>query len=211
MTDTQSTAKPEASEKTGTAEKQTKAKRPAPKKNRPKPVEKHFLILMRHGKASKEYDAYEDADRPLSKRGKKDAKIMRKQIAATDVVPDLILCSPAKRVLETYEEIAKALPEVASFSSETLYTGSASDILEVVRRIKQDVSNVMIIGHNPALADFAQALCDGAHSDDEAFRRMGKKFPTAAVAVMEITGNWADIKENSARLIAFARPADFKK
>ena len=174
------------------------------------PPRKHFLILMRHGKASKDYDLYEDIDRPLNKRGKKDVKIMRKQLAASDVAPDVIICSPARRVTETYEEIYRAFPDVPAFSSKALYLATASDLMELLRQVREDVSNVMLIGHNPGLAELAEIICDGAYSDDEAFRRMGKKFPTSAVAVLEITGNWADVKDNSARLIAFARPVDYK-
>lgn len=215
--------------KTASAQKSKKSSRtkktPADKKNvkqnRNKPVEtsptnvneeetSHFLILMRHGKASKDYDLFEDIDRPLNKRGKKDVKIIRKQLASCDIVPDMILCSTALRVTETYQEIYKAFPDSPAFSSEALYQASAETLFEIIRQIKEDVQNVMIIGHNPGLADLAEIICDAAHSDDEALRQMGKKFPTSAVAVLELTGKWSEIKDNSARLLAFARPVDFK-
>lgn len=208
MTEKKTVAKPK---KTTVSQKTKKA--PAKKTaaaEKETPPRKHFLILMRHGKASKDYDLYEDIDRPLNKRGKKDVKIIRKQLAVSDVVPEVILCSPALRVTETYDEICKAFPDTPAFSSKALYSATASDLVEIIRQIKEDVSTVMLIGHNPGFTDLAEIICDGAYSDDEAFRRMGKKFPTAAVAVLEINGNWADVKDNSARLIAFARPVDFK-
>ncbi|CCZ21716.1 phosphoglycerate mutase family protein [Acetobacter sp. CAG:977] len=170
----------------------------------------HFLILMRHGKASKDYDLYEDINRPLNKRGKKDVKIMRKQLAACDIVPDIILCSPAVRVTETYQEIYKAFPDTPAFSSEALYQAGTQALLDIIKQIKEDIQTVMIIGHNPGLEDLAEVICDAALSDDEALRQMGKKFPTSAVAVLELTDKWAEIKDNSARLLAFARPVDFK-
>lgn len=180
---------------------------PAEKKAEGQPC---HLYLMRHAKASKEHEHYDDSSRPLIKRGRKDAKMMRKLFSSMHLQPDLILCSPALRATETLEEVRKAFSDPEIRFVEELYLASTSDLFSIAKAIPAIKHEVLIIGHNPGMAEFAEVICDNAISDDRAYRRMGKKFPTAATAFIELTKDWKSLGDDTGRLIEFIRPADLK-
>lgn len=180
----------------------------APKKEDGKT--KRHLFLMRHGKASKEFDAYKDIDRPLIKRGKKDLKMVRKMFASLHVQPDIILCSPSARTEQTLDIIKKVFDDTETVFMEELYLATASELLRIIQNLPHGKKEVLIIGHNPGLAEFAEVICNDVASDELAYHRLGKKFPTSAVAFFELTRTWKTISDNSADLIGFVRPTDLK-
>jgi len=118
---------------------------------------KRTLILVRHAKSSWEEVDLHDMERPLADRGKRDAPMMGKRLAAQKVKPDLILSSPARRALRTAEIIANELGYKAKdiVVDERLYATEPEILLAVIGALGDKLKCVMIFGHNPELAELA--------------------------------------------------------
>lgn len=177
---------------------------------------RRVLYIMRHAKASKDYDSFNDKERPLIKRGKKDAKVMRGFFKAIKADPKVCFVSPAVRTRETFEVVKAAFPNAEVRFEEKLYDEKVlrSELMELLRRIPADVDEVLVVGHLiPPLASLTGVLVNASISDEDGLKRMGKKFPTAAVAVLELNAGvtFKDLDETSCRLAAFVRPKDLKK
>jgi phosphohistidine phosphatase len=180
------------------------------------------LYLLRHAKASRPADGQGDSDRPLSKRGQAAAAAMARHLKARAILPDLVLCSPALRTRETLAGISQAWPrDVATEFRDQLYLADADVALRQLQRLDERLNRVMLIGHNPGLADLALLLA-GAHSapdvmsraapppgagDAAARRRMAVKYPTGALAEIILdTDRWREIETARGRLIGFVTP-----
>lgn len=169
-------------------------------------------MLLRHAK-SEWPDDVADTDRPLARRGRKDAPAAGRWLRATGQVPDLVLCSPARRARETWGLAQDALgadPRVVF--DERIYGAAAATLLELARHTQAATGALLIVGHEPAMRELTLDLADaqpGVRGDDQ-ISRVRVKFPTAAIAVMEFTGTWDGLEPGQARLTAFARPGDFR-
>jgi len=166
------------------------------------------LLLLRHAKSSWKDPALRDFDRPLNKRGKAACRIMARYFTDEEIRPDLVICSGAERAQATLHGILDALdPEVTLSIEGGLYHASTGTLLSRLQEVPDDVDTVMMIGHNQATEDFADALADGtmaAIEDD-----MRAKFPTAAMAtLMAPIDSWADAALGGFRLVSFVRPRD---
>ncbi|WP_019200847.1 histidine phosphatase family protein [Tsukamurella sp. 1534] len=129
------------------------------------------LILLRHGKSAYP-DKVKDHDRPLAPRGLRQAKLAGKSIRRFGHSPDLVLCSTAERARATLEQAEIAAP--VRYVRE-LYGASGDEILQIVEAERGDAGTVVVVGHDPGLADAAQIL-------DPTFT-LGK-FPTSAFAIV---------------------------
>ena len=164
------------------------------------------LSLLRHAKSSRSDARLEDIDRPLNKRGEKDAPRMGAYLARHGLVPDLILCSPAVRTRQTLDLVLprlKASPEIVY--EDALYPGSPAAMLKRLRKVAPRVRHAMIVGHNPGLQALALSLAGtGAEADLEA---LAEKLPTAGLAVIELNQrSWAKVKAGGGRLKLFTAP-----
>jgi phosphohistidine phosphatase len=122
------------------------------------------LIIVRHAKSSWDNPLLSDFDRPLNKRGEKDAPRMAKRLKERKIVPDVIITSPAIRALTTCREFCKELhyPADRILQEKNLYHATEDQILSVLKTVKdhpRDSEEVVVLfGHNPGLTDFANAL-----------------------------------------------------
>lgn len=118
------------------------------------------LILVRHAKSSWKFPEMDDFDRPLNKKGARDAPRMGKHLAKLGALPDMIVTSPARRARETAAALAQAMiiPIVDIWEDERIYAASVSVLVEVIRGWDETWSSVMIVGHNPGIAELAVAL-----------------------------------------------------
>ena len=166
------------------------------------------LLLLRHAKSSWDEPGLADLERPLAPRGRRVAPLMAKLIAERRWIPDLVLCSPAERVRETWQLMAPLLGEhIPCRTLRTLYPGAPSRVLMTLRRAPDEARTLLLIGHNPGLAALATSLCGaGAKKGRE---RMSSKFPTAGLAVIDFDlAHWAEVAAGAGRLEAFVRPKD---
>ena len=146
------------------------------------------LILTRHAKSSWDDPLTPDHDRPLNDRGKAAAADLGQWLASRGYVPDKVLCSDAVRTRATFSGIAPALPGTPVLELKpALYHAGPDVMLAVLQNAKADC--VMLIGHNPGIAEFAERLV--AHAPVSAdFAR----YPTGATLVADfVIDDWADL------------------
>jgi phosphohistidine phosphatase len=162
------------------------------------------LYLLRHAKSSWADPTLPDRERPLAPRGRRDAKRVGEHLSRLATVPELVLCSSARRARETLEPLRSALGNTTSVLLEaTLYAASADQLLDRVRAVPDGVALVLVIGHNPGLQDLALLLAS-AGADLE---RLEAKFPTAALATLALPkATWGQLSPADAVLDAFVVP-----
>lgn len=172
------------------------------------------LLLFRHAKSSWKEAGLADHQRPLSKRGQRDAPRMGRHMAQCGFVPELVLCSTAVRTRDTLDLALKAMraspgrshgPKVCF--DERLYEAPPEVMLDCIGAAANDVTTLMVIGHNDGMAMLANML---ATRGDAALRqRLAQKFPTAALAVLDFDcPTWADISKADGHLTAFTVPRE---
>ncbi len=137
-----------------------------------------MLTIVRHAKSSWSDTGLSDRERPLNKRGERDAPAMGKRIADAGIRPSLIVSSPATRAWTTARVVAEQLSYPAEFlqGENELYLASLNDLLDVVVAQDDGFNSLMIVGHNPGLTDFVNFLSPGLTSN----------LPTAGVVSVNI-------------------------
>jgi phosphohistidine phosphatase len=165
------------------------------------------VTLFRHAKSGeKDNPNLDDFDRPLSGRGLKAAPKMGAAIRDRKIEPDLVLCSPSVRTRQTLSlaspEAWDEPPEVRF--EEALYEASAQAMFKVMRQLKNGVSHVMIVGHNPGLQELAVALTPPGSGAREEFK---EKLPTAAVLSLDFdVARWAKLQPATGQLRLYITP-----
>jgi phosphohistidine phosphatase len=164
----------------------------------------HTLYLLRHAKSSWADQTLPDRERPLARRGRRDAKRIAKHLARLEIAPEIVLCSTAERTRETLELVGPAFGATSMVSLEAnLYAASAEELLERIRAVPETVASVMVIGHNPGLQDLALVLA----SDGAELGRLEAKFPTAALATLTLVDtSWRRLSQGDAMLAAYVVP-----
>jgi phosphohistidine phosphatase len=167
-----------------------------------------LVYLLRHAKSSWSDSGLSDADRPLAPRGRRAAASLARHLPREDIRPELVLCSPARRTVETFERIAPAFGEgVTLLVDDELYGASSEELVHRIRAVPETVSSVMIIGHNPGLHDLAILLAgDGEQS---ALERLRAKLPTGALVTLAVpNGTWRELETGRARVVGFVVPKE---
>ena len=122
------------------------------------------LTLMRHADAQWKDPDVADFARPLNRRGNNEAEAIARRLGELQLVPDLIITSPARRAAQTAETVTRELallPRSLQYE-EGLYLAGAEEILKLVRGIGPLVSHLMIVGHNPGISEAANILAPSA-------------------------------------------------
>ncbi len=163
------------------------------------------IHLIRHAKSSWKDDSLADIDRPLNKRGTKTCRFMAQHILDAGCCFDNVFCSPAVRAQLTIELISSCLEgvDIAWRTEERLYTFDSDTVLDWCRTVDESISELVIIGHNPALTDFCNTVSN-SHL---------KNIPTCGYAQLTIKKKcrWRKLGEGSAELTGFLRPKKLRK
>jgi phosphohistidine phosphatase len=158
------------------------------------------LLLLRHAKSSWKNAGLDDHDRPLNKRGKRDAPRMGQLLVEEELLPELMVTSTARRARKTAEHVIHA----SGYRGETrmtseLYDATGRQLRQFVEALPDGMSRVLLIGHNPGLEELLEGL-------------IGQYAPlsTAALAHVELPGDtWRDLAADSpARLIKVWQPQE---
>jgi phosphohistidine phosphatase len=147
-------------------------------------VSKKILTLFRHAKSSWKDTTLKDRERPLNKRGQRDAPEMGRRIDAAGIRPSLIISSPAVRAFTTAKIVAAQIGYPYEFlqRERDLYLASLDTLIEVVAAQDDKFNNLMLFGHNPGLTDFANYLVPG----------LTPNLPTAGVVCVQFEGkDWS--------------------
>jgi phosphohistidine phosphatase len=161
------------------------------------------LILTRHAKSSWDDPLTPDHDRPLNERGKAAAADLGQWLASRGYVPDEVLCSDAVRTRKTFSGIAPALPGTPVLELKpALYHAGPDVMMAVLRHAKADT--VMMIGHNPGIAEFAARLVAHPPSNAEFAR-----YPTGATLVVEFdVEDWTQVTFGAGVTVDFVVPRE---
>ncbi len=161
------------------------------------------LILTRHAKSAWDDPLTPDHDRPLNERGKAAAADLGQWLASRGYVPQKVLCSDAVRTRQTWSGIAPALPATPLMELKpALYHAGVDVMLAVLKHAQADV--VMMIGHNPGIAEFAEKLVAKAPLNAEFGR-----YPTGATLVVDFAVEaWDQVELGKGITVDFIIPRE---
>ncbi|MCB0588336.1 MAG: histidine phosphatase family protein [Phaeodactylibacter sp.] len=160
------------------------------------------VFFVRHAKSSWDDPSLRDIERPLNKRGKRDAPFMGKLLSGKGVRPDQLISSPAKRALTTARLFADALgiSKKDIFVDKRIYDAYPDDILDILQELPDDCSTVLIFGHNPTFTGVANLFTEDYISN----------VPTCGVFRVDAEiDTWPDFREGRGRLTEYHYPKQY--
>jgi len=156
---------------------------------------RHTLVLLRHGKS--DWSGGEpDHERPLAPRGRRQAAEAGRWLATYPDPIDLAVVSTAERARSTWSLASAELADPPPLLLDArAYGASASTLLEIVRDLADDLGTVVLVGHNPGIEDLLESLT-------------GAWVPmrTSTLAVLAVSGAWADLEPSAVELTTSGRP-----
>jgi phosphohistidine phosphatase len=158
------------------------------------------LLILRHAKSSWKFPDLSDHDRPLNRRGKRDAPRMGKTLKERGLVPDLVISSTATRAKDTASAVAKHSGYIGKrIRFESLYAAEPGAYLEVIREQTDNYQRVLIVGHNPGVEEVIELLTGEIHI-----------IPTCTLAQIEFDiEKWSDTLRrltDRGRLVEILKP-----
>lgn len=167
------------------------------------------LTLLRHAKSGWDDMNLRDFDRPLNAKGQRAAQVVGRHLRTLDLGFDRVVASPAVRVVETLDHVARGFG--AALSPEwdrRLYLASVASIIDVIQEQAEGVERLLVVGHNPGLEELVLAFVPPSATNPQR-EDVEEKFPTASVAVMTFeAATWRDVTIGGATLAQFVRPRD---
>jgi phosphohistidine phosphatase len=162
------------------------------------------LWLLRHAKSSWDDADLDDHDRPLGPRGERAAAAMASHLQVAGVRPQLVLCSSALRARRTLGIVLASLGDRLEVRIDPeLYTFDAEVLLGRLRSVPDDVSSLLLVGHNPAVQELALLVADGGASR----RRVAEKLPTGALVTIALAdAPWTRLGESDAEIEGLVVP-----
>lgn len=164
---------------------------------------KRILYIVRHAKSSWKDPSQTDFERPLKKRGERDAPVIGKILASKGVHPDLMLSSPAVRAISTALILAEEIkyPSDKIIANEAIYEASISVLLDIIKQLDDSLQNVMIVGHNPCFTGLANYLTDEYFDN----------IPTCGVVAVEFKiSTWKKIEKDRGMVLFYEYPKKHK-
>ncbi len=160
------------------------------------------LLILRHGKSDWS-TSLGDFQRPLKKRGRKNAKQIGEWLLRKELVPEHVISSPAARALETAGLACTGMgvPESKVQEEPVVYGADELELLQVIRAAPKSAHRVLLVGHNPGMEDLVLLLAAGAVTWPED----GKLMPTAALARFRVSGAWAELSPGGVEFIEIVR------
>ncbi|WP_439472540.1 SixA phosphatase family protein [Brevundimonas sp.] len=144
------------------------------------------LILMRHAEAERASGSGRDRDRDLSARGKSDAALMGRALAARGVRPDLALVSPASRTRQTWDLVHDAMGDVEVREDEPLYNGSADTLRRAIEAVEDEAGCLLVLAHNPGVHLLAVEYLIESAASPSVLDRMSGGFPPGSAALFTV-------------------------
>jgi phosphohistidine phosphatase len=154
--------------------------------------------LVRHAKSSWRDPSLDDIERPLNKRGKRDAPFMGELLKEKVVNPDVVYSSPAKRASKTAQIIAEQIgySKKDIVYAEEIYEASSHELVDFIKKLDNKYNSVMVFGHNPGFTMLNNFLS----------KKYIDNIPTCGIVALEFNSSWKEIEKNSAKLLFFDYP-----
>jgi phosphohistidine phosphatase len=160
------------------------------------------LLVMRHAKSAYP-DGVGDHERPLAPRGIREAGLAGDWLRSHAADVDAVLCSTATRTRDT---LARTKITAPVRYVDRLYGAIPGTVIEVINGVEDDVGTLLLIGHEPAMGQVTLGLAGPEGTDPEVAEEVSTKFPTSAIAVLQVGGPWRRLELGSAALVAFHVP-----
>lgn len=165
------------------------------------------LTLLRHAKSTWDDPVSRDIDRPLNARGRRAARTVAEEMRRLGLAFDRTVASPARRVVETLDEVADAFGPLDPEYDRRLYLAPPDTLLDVIRETPDTVDQLLLAAHNPGLERLALLLSEGG--GDALRAEVEIKYPTGTLAEISLpVDRWTDVREGTATLTRFIRPRD---
>jgi len=155
------------------------------------------LLIIRHGKS--DWSTNEnDFERPLKKRGKRESRRLGIWMLQQQLIPDFILTSPAVRAVSTAKKLCKSM-EISNshiHSDSRIYKANSYTLKQIIQQLPKQANRILIIGHNPGLADLVLKLADKTITMPEDCNLL----PTATLVHFKLKNDFANLVDYSATL-----------
>ncbi len=167
------------------------------------------LLILRHAKSSWDSKAKTDFERPLAKRGKKDAPRMGVWMRKQGLIPDCVISSPAKRTKQTADRVCKELGIKTDkmIWDHRIYDAGLHELLQVLHDCSKTATTVLLVGHNPGL----EMLLTYLAADSVSIPEDGKLLPTATLAELTMPEEWTGMSMGVAQLKSIIRARSLPK
>jgi phosphohistidine phosphatase len=163
--------------------------------------------LLRHAKSSRDDPHLADIDRPLTPRGVHAAELIGAEFRKRDAAFDLVLASPARRVIDTIRSFETGYGKPLQPTYEpVLYENSAATLLNILAGLGDEAERILLVGHNPSMQTLGTTL---ANPEDPLYADLADHFPTAAAVLIELpVDHWTDVRPRAGRIIWLLKPSD---
>lgn len=155
------------------------------------------LLITRHGKTIPWDSGLNDFDRYLTSRGHKDPVLIYEELMSLELIPDIIISSPAKRAIQTAEIFAKSfqIEESDITKADFLYGYySTSKLIEFLSLSASELSCVQLVAHNPKMEELAADLTASVY----------RRLPTSGTIVLEFDiEKWDYITKGSGTMVHY--------
>lgn len=159
------------------------------------------LVLMRHAKSDYP-DGVPDHERPLAERGVREAGLAGQWLRENVSAFDAVLCSSAVRTRQT---LGRTGVEAPVSYLDRLYGAGPGAVIDEINKVGDEVATLLVVGHEPTMSHLALGLA-GPASDRAAAEQIARKYPTSAIAVLQVPGPWAGLQLSGAELVSFHVP-----
>ncbi len=159
---------------------------------------------MRHAKSDWSGHSTADFDRPINKRGKKNAKRIGQWMLNNCRLPNVIYSSSAVRAKQTTQLVTESLTEIRSDKihyEKGLYLADVDALIEFIQLYKNDVNSLMLVAHNPGLEQLVHFLSNGTNTD---FTNM----TTANLVIFEFPDSNFDPEVDKGKIVEFIKPKE---
>lgn len=163
------------------------------------------LTLLRHAKSGWDDPVARDFDRPLNPRGRRAARAVGARMKEDGLRFDLVIASPARRVVETLDEVEAAFGPLDACFEKRIYLASTETLLDIVHEASDSAARLMLVGHNPGLERLTLLLTRGGALRSQ----VELKYPTGTLAEIALPAeHWRDVSAGGGELARFIRPRD---
>ena len=157
---------------------------------------------MRHAKSDYP-NGVSDHERPLAPRGMREAGLAGEWLRGNVPPIEHVLCSAATRTRQTLDLTGVSAP--VSYS-DRLYGATPGTMLDEINRVAEDVTTLLVVGHEPTVSQVSLGLAGPEASDPDAAAQISMKFPTSGIAVLWVPVSWSALELSGAGLVSFHVP-----
>ncbi|MCE7887329.1 MAG: hypothetical protein DYH13_07495 [Alphaproteobacteria bacterium PRO2] len=156
------------------------------------------LFVLRHAETAPAGEGG-DRERKLTAKGLEDARALGETMKAKNYAPDFILCSPVTRTRQTLDQLLEGLGKIQTEYEKVIYEGGYHELVELVRGVDDACASLLVVGHNPAIHQFAASM---AREDHELMNKLSVGYAPATLTVLDVPrASWADLRPGENKIL----------